>query len=118
MGQTTNRNRARLPSLFGMKFTKVLSQYNSQSGPICRTNNVAQQFSCLTLDNDTERWRKAVLDILWRSHIDRHQFEVMEADDYCQNYHWQFGDQLIFINHIFMKKNVFKLLYTNYVKDM
>jgi hypothetical protein len=25
MGQTTNRNRARLPSLFGMKFTQVPS---------------------------------------------------------------------------------------------
>jgi hypothetical protein len=43
---------------------------------------------------------------------------VLEADDYCQNYHWQFGDQLIFINYILMKKNEFKLLYTNYVKDM
>jgi hypothetical protein len=41
-----------------MKFTQVLSQYNSQLGPICRTNNVSQQFSCLTLDNGTERWRK------------------------------------------------------------
>jgi hypothetical protein len=25
---------------------------------------------------------------------------------------------LMFINYIFMKKNDFKLLYTNYVKDM
>jgi hypothetical protein len=25
-----------------MKFTQVLSQYSSQLGPICRTNNVAQ----------------------------------------------------------------------------
>jgi hypothetical protein len=40
--------------------------------PICRTNHVTQQFSCLSLDNGTERWRKAVLDNLWRSHIDRH----------------------------------------------
>jgi hypothetical protein len=28
MGQTTDRNRARLPSLFGMKFTQVPSQYS------------------------------------------------------------------------------------------
>jgi hypothetical protein len=28
VGQTTNRNRARLPSLFGMKFTQVPSQYS------------------------------------------------------------------------------------------
>jgi hypothetical protein len=30
MGLTTNRNRARLPSLFGMKFTQVPSQYSKQ----------------------------------------------------------------------------------------
>jgi hypothetical protein len=28
VGQTTNRNRAKLPSLFGMKFTQVPSQYS------------------------------------------------------------------------------------------
>jgi hypothetical protein len=39
---------------------------------ICRTNHVAQQFSCFSLDNGTERWRKVVLDNLWRSHIDQH----------------------------------------------
>jgi hypothetical protein len=50
--------------------------------------------------------------------IDWHPFGVLEADEYCQNYHWQFGDQLIFINYILMNKNEFKLLYTNYVKDM
>jgi hypothetical protein len=43
-----------------------------QPGLICRTNTVAQQFSCLTLDNGTERWRKVVLDNLWRSHIVQH----------------------------------------------
>ena len=146
VGQTTNRNRARLPSLFGMKFTQVPSQYSKGIGevkvtikvwvrakapsrrvsressaalrlfkqwtallqttdcrkawgkqptgteqgsphcsvwnshksqariqqPICRTNHVAQQFSCLSLDNGTEKWRKAVLDNLWKSHINRH----------------------------------------------
>jgi hypothetical protein len=30
VGQTTDRNRARLPSLFGMKFTQVPSQYSKQ----------------------------------------------------------------------------------------
>jgi hypothetical protein len=43
---------------------------------------------------------------------------MLEADDYHQNNHWQFGNQLIFINYVFMKKNEFKLLYANYVKDM
>jgi hypothetical protein len=50
--------------------------------------------------------------------IDWHLFGVLEADNYCQNYCWQFDDQLIFINYIFIKRNEFKLLYTNYVKDM
>jgi hypothetical protein len=63
--QTTDRNRARLPSLFGMKFTQVPSKYS---------NLFAEQ---TTLPNnsvayDTERWRKVVLDDLWRSHIDQH----------------------------------------------
>jgi hypothetical protein len=191
VGQTTNRNRPRLPSLFGMKFTQVPSQCSNQiwevqvrnevwcvqrhlpianpvkaalplsssdnwlhscrlsiaekhgannqqeqskapltvwyeihtsaqpiQQPICRPNNIAQQFSCLLRDNGTERWRKAVLDNLWRSHIDWHPFGVLEADDYCQDNCWQFGNQLICINYIFTKKNEFKLLYTNYVKDM
>jgi hypothetical protein len=69
VGQTTNRNRAMLPSLFGMNSHK--SQARIQQ-PICITNHVAQQFICLSLDNGTERWRKAVLDNLWRSHIDWH----------------------------------------------
>jgi hypothetical protein len=50
--------------------------------------------------------------------IDWHPIGVLEAAAYCQNYHWQFGDQLIFKNYICMKKNEVKLLYTNYVKDM
>jgi hypothetical protein len=50
--------------------------------------------------------------------IDWHPFGVLEADEYCQNYRWQFGDQLIFINYLFMKKNEFKLLYTNYENNM
>jgi hypothetical protein len=55
--------------------------------PICRTNHVAQQFSCCSLDNGTEKWRKVVLDNLW-SHtsigIHWHPFAVLEADDYRQ----------------------------------
>jgi hypothetical protein len=41
---------------------------------------------------------------------DWHPFGVLEADNYCQNYHWQFGNFFLFINYIFMKKNEFKLL--------
>jgi hypothetical protein len=59
------------------------------------------------LHNGTERWTKAVLDDLL-SHtligIDWHPFGVLEADDYIQNNRWQFGNQLLFINYIFMKK--------------
>jgi hypothetical protein len=39
MGQTTNRNRARLPSLFSMKFTQLPSQYSNCS-VICIHNLV------------------------------------------------------------------------------
>jgi hypothetical protein len=40
LGQTTNRNRAKLPSLFGMKFTQVPAKNtatNLQNKPCCPT---------------------------------------------------------------------------------
>jgi hypothetical protein len=37
-----------------------------------------------------------------------HPFGVLEADDYRQNNHLQFGDKLIFVNYIYMNKKVFK----------
>jgi hypothetical protein len=40
MGQTTNRNRARLPLLFGMKFTQVPSQYSNQIQEVQARNKV------------------------------------------------------------------------------
>jgi hypothetical protein len=93
-----------------------------QLGPICRTNNIAEQFSCLTLDNGTERGRKAVLDNLWRSHIDPHWLASI----------WSVGSRWllpklplaiwwsidIYELYIHEKKKEFKLLYTNYAKDM
>jgi hypothetical protein len=45
--------------------------------------------------------------------IDWHPFGVLEADNYHQNSLWQFGNQLTFINYIFMKEKELKLLYTN-----
>jgi hypothetical protein len=185
MGQLTNRNGARLPSLFGMKFTQVPSQYSKGIGevkatievwvhakgpsccvscesstalqlfeqwtallqtincrkvwgkqptgteqgsshcsvwnshkcqarirqPICRTNHVAQQFICLSLENGTEKWRKAVLDNLWKSHIDRHSlasFLSVGSRWLSQNNRLQFGNKLIFVNYMYMDKNEFK----------
>jgi hypothetical protein len=40
VGQTTDRNRASLPSLFGMKFTQVPSQYSKQIGEVKATIKV------------------------------------------------------------------------------
>jgi hypothetical protein len=40
VGQTTNRNRARLSSLFGMKFTQVPSQYSKGIGEVKETIEV------------------------------------------------------------------------------
>jgi hypothetical protein len=102
MGLTTDRNRARLPSLFGMKFTQV---------PGKNTATNLQQFSCLSLDNGTEKLRKAVLDNSG-SHtsigIHWHPFGVLEADYYHQNNRLQFGNKLIFVNYIYMNKREFK----------
>jgi hypothetical protein len=69
IGQTTKRNRARLPSLFGMKFTQVPSRYRNWFAEQTTLPNNSVAFF---LDNGTERWRKVVLDNLWRSHIDWH----------------------------------------------
>jgi hypothetical protein len=118
MGQTTDRNRARLPSLFGMKFTQVRSKYSNQFAEqtTLPNNSVALCLIMVQRDGEKQSWITSGGHTLIG--IDWHPFGVLEADDYRQNYHWQFGDQLIFINYIFMKKNEFKLLYTNYVKDM
>jgi hypothetical protein len=40
MGQITNRNRAMLPSLFGMKFTQVPTQYSKRIGEVQVTIDV------------------------------------------------------------------------------
>jgi hypothetical protein len=40
VGLTTDRNRARLPSLFGMKFTQVPSQYSKGIGEVKATIEV------------------------------------------------------------------------------
>jgi hypothetical protein len=40
--------------------------------------------------------------------IDWHPFGVLEADDYRQNNHLQFGNKLIFVNYIYMYKKEFK----------
>jgi hypothetical protein len=75
---------------------------------ICRTNHVAQQFSCLSLDNGTERWRKVVLDNLWRSHINRHWLASIWSVGSRRlspkaTVLW-FGNKLIFVNYIDMNE--------------
>jgi hypothetical protein len=59
-GQTTNRNRARLLSLFGMKFTQVPSQYSNQIGEVQARNEVwvhAKVHSpCLSCKSSATLW--------------------------------------------------------------
>jgi hypothetical protein len=83
VGQTTNRNRARLPSLFGMKFTQVPGK------------NMAT-------DLQNKPCHPTLFGIHW------HPFGVLEADDYRQNNHLRFGNNLIFVNYIYMNKKEFK----------
>jgi hypothetical protein len=118
-GQATNRNRARLPSLFGMKFTQIPSQECSNrfaEQTILPNNSVA--FHLIMIQRDGEKWSWMIYGGRTLISIDWHPFGVLEADDYHQNNRWWFGNQLIFINYIFMKKNEFKLLYTNYIKEI
>jgi hypothetical protein len=101
-----------------MKFTQVPSQYSNQFAEQTTSPNNSVAFHLIMVQRDGEKQSWITSGCHTSISIDWHPFGVLEADDYCQNNHWQFGDQLMFINYIFMKKNDFKLLYTNYVKDM
>jgi hypothetical protein len=50
--------------------------------------------------------------------IDWYPFGVLEADNYHQNYCWQFWQSIDIYKLSIHEENEFKLLYTNYVKDM
>jgi hypothetical protein len=60
MGLTTDRNRARLPSLFGMKFTQVPSQYSKGIGEVKATIEVwvhaKAPSHCLSCKSSTALW--------------------------------------------------------------
>jgi hypothetical protein len=56
MGQTTNRNRARLPSLFGMKFTQVSSQYSNRFAEQTTLPNNSVAFCLIMVQRDGEKW--------------------------------------------------------------
>jgi hypothetical protein len=101
-----------------MKFAQVPRQYSNgfAEQTMLPNNSVALHLIMVQRDGEKGSWITSGGHTLIG--IDWHPFGVLEADDYCQNYRWQFGNQLIFINYIFMKKNEFKLLYTNYEKDM
>jgi hypothetical protein len=91
MGQTTTRNRARLPALFGMKLTQVPSQYSNRGlfaeQTMLPNNLVALHLIMVQRDGEKRSWITSgghtLIGIYW------HPFGVLEADDYCQNYHWK-----------------------------
>jgi hypothetical protein len=57
-------------------------------------------------------WGHTLIGIVW------HPFGVLEADDNIQNNHWQFGNQLLFINYIFMKKWIKIIVYKLHKRDV
>jgi hypothetical protein len=120
VGQTTNRNRARLPSLFGMKFTQVprRREYSNRFAEQTMSPNNSVAFCLIMVQRDGEKWSWMTFGGHTSIGIDWHPFGVLEADNYNRNNRWRFGNKLISINYIFMKKNEFTLLYTNYIKEM
>ncbi len=66
-------------------------------------NSVALRLIMVQRDGEKQSWITSgghtLISIVW------HPFGVLKADDYRQNFCWQFGNQLVFINYIFMKKN-------------
>jgi hypothetical protein len=89
MGQTTDRNRARLPSLFSMKFTQVPSQYSNQFAEHTMLPNNSVGFHLIMVQRDGEKWSWITSGGHTSIGSDWHLFGVLEAYNYCQNYHWQ-----------------------------
>jgi hypothetical protein len=91
MRQTTDRNRARLPALFGMKFTQVPSQYSNRGlfaeQTMLPNNLVTLHLIMVQRDGEKRSWITSGGHTLIG--IDWHPFGVLEADDYCQNYRWK-----------------------------
>jgi hypothetical protein len=56
VGQTTDRNRAMLPSLFGMKFTQVPSQYSKQIKEVQATIKVWGHLIMVQRDGEKRSW--------------------------------------------------------------
>jgi hypothetical protein len=96
-----------------MKFTQQCSQYSNQFAGQTMLPNNSVAFCLIMVQRDGEKRSCMTSGGHTSIGIDWHPFGVLEADNYCQNSLWQFGDQLTFINYIFMKKKELKLLYTN-----
>jgi hypothetical protein len=98
--------------------TSPRQDYGNQFAELTMSPNNSVVFHLIMVQRDGEKrsW------ITSGSHtsigIDWHPFGVLEADDYHQNNCLQFGDKLIFVNYIYMYKQEFKYLYTNWVKEM
>jgi hypothetical protein len=110
MWQTTDRNRARLPSLFGMKFTQVpgKKQYSNRFAEQTMSPNNSVVFHLIMVQRDGEKQSWITSGSHTSIGIDWHPFGVLEADDYRKNNHLQFGNKLIFVNYIYMYKKEFK----------
>jgi hypothetical protein len=91
----------------------VCSQYGNQFAEQTTSPNNSVAFCLIMVQKDGEKrsWMTSGGHTLIG--IDWHPFGVSEADNYCQNSLWRFGNQLTFINYIFRKRKEFKLLYTN-----
>jgi hypothetical protein len=93
-----------------MKFTQVPSQYSNR-GRFAEQTTLPNNFVALRLimvqrDGENQSWITSGGHTLIG--IDWHPFGMLEADDYHQNYRWQFGNKLIVMNYIFMNKKEFK----------
>jgi hypothetical protein len=82
MRKTTNRNRARLPSLFSMKFTQLLSQYSNQFAEQIMSPNNSVAFCLIMVQRDGEKWSWMTSGGHTLIGIDCHPFGVLEVDNY------------------------------------
>jgi hypothetical protein len=84
--------------------TSHRQEYSNQYAEQTMSPNNSVAFHLIMVQRHGEKWSWITSGGHTLIGIDWHPFGVLEADDYCQNNHFQFGNKLIFVNYIYMNK--------------
>jgi hypothetical protein len=84
--------------------TSPSQEYSNRFAEQTMLSNSSVAFHLIMVQRDGEKWSWMTSGGHTLIGTDWHPFGVLDSENYCLNIHLQFGDQLIFINYIFMKK--------------